>query len=1164
MGGMLGLMASTIARAQSPTATPMDNHQCHWVRWNEDSIRLDTASAVPHSLRLETGNGELLPPDSYRFYWLSSHLVWKVNEPRPDSVWACYRRLRYDLSKPIQRYAPQDARYNERQRTYELGLGRGGSANREDNGFAQKLQRRGAVSRGVSVGNAQNVSMTSNLDLQLSGPISEDFFLEAALTDNQLPVQPEGNSARVQEFDQLFIRVYNEQHRLTLGDFRAQSTPQSHFLQFQKKGRGLDGQTELTLPNSGKMTVNARLALSRGQFARNTFQGEEGNQGPYNLRGNDGARFITVLSGTERVFLNGKQMQRGRDADYVIDYNTGTLTFNSRHLISTYDRIVVEFQYTGQAYDRSMQHVRTQYRHQGWEVEAQVYNEQDSRSRPLFRTLSDDDLFILGQAGDGAAFSSQAAADSLGFEAGSVRYRKTDTLDFGEVFVYSTRPESAVYRVRFAFVGEGNGHYLPVNSSVNGQVFRWVKPRNGRPQGSYSPNSRLIAPEKRSMLSASLKRRIVPGTKAGIEVARSTYDQNTFSVRDSADDHGNAVQAFVHSTVPLDGDSSWRLQTRISQEWKGQHFQAVERYRDVEFSRYWDQQTSNPADSGNTASPADGLGQYEAALIKDDWLKIRHRWIRYRRTPDAFTGDRHRSTLEFNRGADRLELQAGWTRVNAPGQNMRRYRRFQEQSLRYTRSLAGLRVGGHLKREHNIYSVLPDETGEGSYQWQEGGLFVGSPDTVRTSWELRYRNRRDRRWTLNKEDFQAFTRLEEYQFGYHWRSEARQHLEARLRYRHAAYPQEAQNPQQGHHYTADLAHRGKLFEDWVTTSTQYVLGSGRVQRQQYVYVEVAPGQGVYTWIDFNDNGVQEQDEFERAAFKGDARFVRVVTPTNEFIPSQSHEFRQQLEIYAGGRGIAAQERSFWERFSSQSQFHLSSEQYRLGDRPQLWPSTLSSADTQLLRLSQTVRQSIHFNRNHPVAGLQYQWRDNNRRQLLSGGEQTTRQQQQQLEGRWNFAPSWELRNTFGMDQRSSVSAFLRNQNYQLQGWDEELTVRWHASTKWQTSVSYQMAHDRGDGAETPIRGRRQELELQCRWGMPSNGSLQGSVRHSRIQLQGNPGSSAAYQILQGLRPGANWVLDIRGGHKLSDHLFIDVHLNTRISGERAPLHTGSMSARWAF
>ena len=102
----------------------------------------------------------------------------------------------------------------------------------------KELNKNGSISRGVNFGNNQNLGLNSSLNLELAGDIAPNLKLLASVSDANIPIQPDGNTNKLQEFDQLFIQVYNDRLKLIVGDFWL-DRPKGYFLNYRKRGQGL-------------------------------------------------------------------------------------------------------------------------------------------------------------------------------------------------------------------------------------------------------------------------------------------------------------------------------------------------------------------------------------------------------------------------------------------------------------------------------------------------------------------------------------------------------------------------------------------------------------------------------------------------------------------------------------------------------------------------------------------------------------------------------------------------------------------------------------------------------------------------------------------------------------------------------------------------------------
>ena len=52
--------------------------------------------------------------------------------------------------------------------------------------------------------------------------------------------------------------------------------------------------------------------------------------------------YVIVISGSERVYVNGVLLKRGENNDYTIDYNAGEIVFTSLFTITSEMRISIE------------------------------------------------------------------------------------------------------------------------------------------------------------------------------------------------------------------------------------------------------------------------------------------------------------------------------------------------------------------------------------------------------------------------------------------------------------------------------------------------------------------------------------------------------------------------------------------------------------------------------------------------------------------------------------------------------------------------------------------------------------------------------------------------------------------------------------------------------
>ncbi len=192
--------------------------------------------------------------------------------------------------------------------------------------------------------------MNQSLRLDISGNVTEDVRVKMLLSNQSMPIQPEGNTAVIEEMDKIYIEVGYKESMLTLGDYSVAFSG-GEFNNYTKKLEGIKGDIVLEPVDITLFTAN-----TGGGYTTVEIKNVTDSQGPYEIVKNR-----IIMAGTETVWVDdrssGKGLQkmvRGKENDYTIDYNAATITFSQiNRPITSNMIIVVDFEYRDAYYTRS-------------------------------------------------------------------------------------------------------------------------------------------------------------------------------------------------------------------------------------------------------------------------------------------------------------------------------------------------------------------------------------------------------------------------------------------------------------------------------------------------------------------------------------------------------------------------------------------------------------------------------------------------------------------------------------------------------------------------------------------------------------------------------------------------------------------------------------------
>lgn len=1023
------------------------------------------------------------------------------------------------------------------------------------------LNYNGSFSRGISVGNSQSLVLNSNFDLQMSGDLGNGLRVIAAISDDNIPIQPEGNTQVLQEFDKVFIEVSKDRNTVLAGDYEMRR-PNSYFMNYQKKLKGLSLQNVTMINEDVSVQTRANIASSRGKFARQILKSKEGNQGPYRLQGNNNERFIIVLSNQEKVYFNGILLRRGIEYDYVIDYNTAEITFSPTRLVVKESRIIVEFEYTDLNYFRTLYSLRTDVGAKKYNFNINYYSEQDSKTSTSQIALDSTDLAVLEQSGDKRSLSFRSGIrplDNPNNSSGNITYEQVLNPNYPAeenqyILKYSVDRGSELFIAAFSEVGVNKGSYdIDLNVGVNGRIYKYV----GKNKGKYDPVVELIPPEKKQMTTIGGQYRLGESNIIKGEFALSSYDANRFSPINDSDNNGIASYIEFNNEYPINESKSAKVYANLKTELLSQYFKPLNPYRNAEFIRDWNVDSLDKS--------AEQLYLVETGLKSKKWGQAGYAFSTFD-IAGVYNGSRNQLNVDYR--------DKGWTILSTAGLTKSERRNdkttFIRPNFELRKQIAkwdGLTLGVSLESEKNTTKAFgSDSIFRNGYAFNYVRYQILTNDKKPINFRFSYNTRNDD--FASKGVLERAINIREWELASNFQAKEDHKLSLTLinRVFDVTRADLASGEKSKNTLIGSVDHQLFAFRKAAQFSTNYQLASGQEPRLEFVFQKVANNLGDYVYVGSDTTVNKNISDFRYDPSNPSSSYIRISLPNNEFITTNNlgfnHNFRLDPSRIWEGDSVKNNWKQFISRFNNVTTMRINTKASLADAKRPLNPFEERN-DTELVSYNSLFTNNVFFNRGNPKFDMVLTNRNNAIKINQLNGIEARVLIEDELRVRNSIWTNTDFIITVAKGVRSFDSKLFNDRDFSIKFAKVAPEISYRPSTSFRLSVKYRY-EQRNQTINILSKAINQDIAVGINKRVANKSALDLTTSFVKISYDGNPNLPVAYDMLDGLRNGNNVLWNISYTRRLNGVLDLNINYEGRKAGEVRAIHVGRGQLKATF
>lgn len=741
-----------------------------------------------------------------------------------------------------------------------------------NNYFGKDFKRSGSIIRGLTIGTNRDLTLQSGLKIQFSGNISDNVDVLGVLSDEQTPIQPEGTSQTIKEIDNIFIEFKSPIVNAVIGKFSTELNNQG---KLDKRLQGV--KTSFNYLSGSKSTIVA--GISPGERNFQIIQGRESDQGPYKLFNAKGENKLVVIAGSEKIFLDGLLLTRGVNNDYIIDYSNGEVFFQPKKLITSNNRIEIDFEYINQNYSKSYLEINNTNLlfDSTLKFNINYKREAEDQDSPIDLVLSEEDKNLISNSIGNNLGVKKSGEKYIGrSDTLKGNYYKKDTLINNErkiIYVFDILNNQSIYDVTFTDLGYWNGSY----KNISFGNFEYV----GFGLGNYEPIVYLPIPKLLQTGNIGVELNIKKDFNLSVNLLSSYLNENRFNNSDSNKYNGIGYNLNYKQRINRIFSSESELYLNGNYSFQNDKYINNNNLIDVNSIQKWGGEINKRIKIGNLE-----IGETEVLLKLFNGLDIKN-ILGFLKLGETFNSFRQYYELNYDNKMINFNTKYKFENIVFDSNFVDTKGVMNKHQISFYKNFSNFNFGAEITNENKIITNLKSDVNKlGGYNIISVEPFVKlNNKNIILDLRLNVKSEDSTRLQNNKYELTNDSKNLTLVLSSDYNTTNDLRTKTQIGYRYKKYDESLKYIIERKDIQSILIKSESFINLYnnITINGYYEANTEQTGRLERQFIRVPFGQGSYIWNDFNENKIQEESEFIPTN-NNDGEYLRIDFRTEKLYP----------------------------------------------------------------------------------------------------------------------------------------------------------------------------------------------------------------------------------------------------------------------------------------